>query len=52
MWFILLSPCLEVPKQMAVPVLNALHQEISRRILHMIVTFDRRPDEANNNAHK
>ena len=23
-----------------------------RRILNMIVTFDRRPDEANNNAHK
>lgn len=37
---------------MTVPVLNALHQETNRRILHMIVTFDRRPDEANNNAHK
>lgn len=36
LWFILLSPCLEIPKQMTVPVLNALHQD-TNRILNMIV---------------
>lgn len=37
LWVILLSPCLEVPKQMTMPALSALHQDTNGRILNMIV---------------
>lgn len=39
LWFILLSPCLEVPKQMTIPLLNALHQDTNGRMLNMIATL-------------
>lgn len=37
---------------MTMPISNALHQDINRKILNTLVTFDKRPDEARNNIHK